>query len=161
MPKINIPIGSMTAVYVGAAGGSGLTRISHIRTKGIKFSYTIPELFYDVLGTTLPGGRASFELTMSFLSTNDKVLALAMGNAITSGTPDGPSTFTYYSVLLVHPNENEKCLYIPTCYTRKNLLLNWDKTTPTEIPVTFTNQNRLHTAQLFELDLLSNLSVSI
>ena len=145
MAKINVEIGPMAAIYVGLAGqGGALSQLTSLRTLGGTLTYECPEDYIDVIASSVQSGRHTLNVKLTFLSDDDSIVQLAMGNIPNDGYPDATPTFQNLSVLLLHPdgaNGNHN-IWIPFCYVKKNLNLNWAKNSATAVPLTFFYTNR-------------------
>jgi len=147
-----IEVAAFSAVYVGdSTSSSQLTYISTLRTGGATLNYTIPESFFDVATNSLQTDYAKISINLQFLSDDDTAVKLAMGNLPSTTNPDDSSTFSTLSVLLLHPDgaNGNHSIYIPKCYAKKEVNLNYNKDKVTIVPLSLSFQNRNRFTPLF------------
>jgi hypothetical protein len=146
-----LTIGPFTAIWVGDADDTDvLERINLERTGGGTLTYSTPEAYLDCVNNTVQAGRAALQVTLRFASTDAEAIKLAMGNLLSATNADDPSAFAQYAVVLLHPDTTRReSIYIPRCWTKKELNLGYTKNDITSTPIQFQATNRDRFTQLF------------
>lgn len=139
MPSFDLHVGPFAAVFVGTATGSDvLTQLTSLTTQVQKVTFDQPETFNYAAGNSLQSGPVSITATLTFLSDDDAIYELAMGNMPDQPYPDTPSTYQTFTLLLQHFDDfANSSILIPTCYVKKTASTNYEKTGATVIPITF------------------------
>lgn len=141
MPLQSVRIGPLAAVYIGVYGASDVLTELKVQTTGEEILVVdLPEEFLFATGNTIQSGPKSASCAIEFLKDDPDIVKLAAGNWITTQYQDAPSTFSQYVLLLVHPDyEEETCVLLPRCNTRKITRINWAKTKATTTALQFSH----------------------
>jgi hypothetical protein len=164
MPSVTLHVGTFASVYIGQymASGVPLTELTSLTTGEERVVFSQPEAFSYWTGNSLQSGPASIRVDLTFLSDDPNIVRLAEGNWLTAPNPDDPSSYAQYTLLLVHPDDTSDASFlIPQCYTLKNLNLNYSKTAPTVLPLTFVYQSVSRYKQIYYKDTVDNLVIEL
>lgn len=176
MPSSIVPIGALSAIYVGNAGSSQkLVRLGAQRSGGSAFSYDIEQRYLPIIGEPVQAGDASLSFALTFVPDfmdpaffvqgvwSNLVCRLAKGNSL-EGTiaDDAASTFQKYSILLVSPDTYAKNnFWIPVCWSDKKFNTNFNKERMSTTAINFAWQNRNAKVQPYRSGTLAELATII
>lgn len=150
MPSITPAIYAFSGVYIGDTGtGSPLTKISSLRTNGVRILETLPTDFVQSQSGPVQSGDNTFAVFLEFLGDDDIQTKIARGLSLSAGDASAVTTFTQYALFLVPPKATENAYYIPKARTNHEFGVSYTKKTATSIPVTLTAENRNITTRLF------------
>lgn len=163
MPRSDVPIGPLSAIYVGNADSSSeLVRVGGNRSNGSSFKYGFPTKKQHIDGKYVQAGVPELTFSLTFVPDfqllsggqgvwSNLIMRLAMGNSV-EGTvaDDQPSTLQEYSFLLVGPDKNKtNCFWVPLCSSVIDFNANWNKDQPSKTPLLFQCSNRNRFIELF------------
>lgn len=165
MSKESVVIGVYSAIYIGDSNvSSPLTALRTETTNPFRLLYAVPEDdYYESVDGPLQNDRARLDVDLVSLTPDIEVKLLALGNLPSStGYRDElpENSQQSYSVLLVHPEDENGNIYIPKCFIKKQIDTSADKSNPSTVPIKFyaTNRNR-HTKLYYERSLDDLVSV--
>ncbi len=161
MSRVTAKSFAFSAVYLGDASPATdpLTKITNIRTDGVKFSDITPTKYIPWLGIQCMDGERVVTWQTTFYDTSGTDLAkLAARGISVSGALSDDSDLQAYSILFVGPDEAlEDHFYAPKVVTKLDYSSAFIKDGAVEVPVTFYITSNNNTDNLYSRDDLATL----
>lgn len=141
--------GSFSAVFLGDTGvGTVLTKLKPLRTGGCSVDEEVNREWVDSVGNQVQSGRHTIQTTLTFYDDGDMITKIARGIPLTGNATDPPGD-AQYVLFLVNSNPLTPNSYLlPSCQTITRFVANYDKGNPTQVAITFTDQDRDRTANI-------------
>lgn len=146
----SLPAGPFIAAYVDISTNSApLTLINSIATEPVEIQVFMNSEYKACIDNDRQTGLYTVKFDLNFYGHDDIPILLARRLSLSAGINDAISN-NKYSLLLLHNNDTEKAsYYFPTIRAVVDYTINYDKSNPTKVKISFIAENRDSSADLY------------